>query len=162
MGNYTIAVLVGWAIAVWALGSVLFADPANFTNLGTSKGRWFLIELTALIPYVGFIAALVYLFKIRVHFPPRPRQPRPPRPASGPYGGSAPSSPPGSPGWGQPQNSPSWQPPQKQRCGVCNGGTNPCTSCSGGYVYGSRTQRCGVCGGSGQRKCAMCGGSGYR
>ena len=69
MGNYTIAVLVCWAIALWALCSVLFSEPDNFTNLGTSKGRWFLIELTALIPYVGFIAVLFYIFKVRVHFP---------------------------------------------------------------------------------------------
>jgi hypothetical protein len=54
----TIAVLVGWAIAVWALCSVLFSESENFTNLGTSKRRWFLIELTALIPNVGFIAVL--------------------------------------------------------------------------------------------------------
>ena len=47
MGNYEIAVLVGWAIATWALCSVLFSDPAKFSNLGRSKWRWFLIELTA-------------------------------------------------------------------------------------------------------------------
>ena len=39
MGNYEIAVLVGWAIAVWALCSVLFSDPAKFTALGRSKGQ---------------------------------------------------------------------------------------------------------------------------
>src|ERR1700722_14182426 len=56
MGNYEIAVLVGWVIAVWALCSVLFSGAAKFENLGRSKRRWFLIELTAFIPYVGFIA----------------------------------------------------------------------------------------------------------
>jgi hypothetical protein len=30
MGNYTIAVLVGWLIALWALGSVLFSTSDKF------------------------------------------------------------------------------------------------------------------------------------
>jgi hypothetical protein len=157
MGNYAIAVIVGWVIAVWALCSVLFSDPVKFSNLGTSKRRWFFIELTAFIPYVGFIAALFYLFKVRAHFPPRPKRPSRPRPAPSNYtAGNAGRNPIGSSGFSHPA------PAQKQRCGVCNGGTNPCYGCSNGYVHGTQTERHGTCGGTGRVKCAMCGGSGYR
>jgi len=127
MSIYTIVVLVGWAIGVWAVFSVLFSAPTKFSNLGRSKWRWFFIELTALVPYFGFIAVLFYVFKVRVHFPPRPKQPiSPRRSASGGFtdGPSRPS--------GQP-SSPSWTPPPRQRCS-CQGGTVACTSCSGGYV----------------------------
>jgi hypothetical protein len=75
MGNYEIAVLAGWALAMWALCSVLFSASAKFSSLGKSKWRWFLIALTAFIPYVGFIAVLFYVFKVRVHFPSRPGNP---------------------------------------------------------------------------------------
>src|ERR1700722_8787587 len=153
MSNYAIAVLVGWAIAVWMLCSVLFSDSAKFSDLGRSKGRWSLLAVTAFFPYFGIIAALFYLFKVRVHFPPRPKKPSRPRPASGGgsnnYGG----------GTGRNLNAPSgptpWTPPQKTRCGVCNGGFNPCNGCSNGYVYGTRTERHGTCGGTGRVKCSM-------
>jgi hypothetical protein len=161
MGDYTIAVLVGWAIAVVAVGSVLFTDPDRFSAIGTSKRRWFLIELTAFIPYVGFIAVLIYVFKVRVNLPPPP--PRPPRhswespppsgfgaPNAGGNTGRGPMGPPGN----------TWEPPQKQRCGVCNGGTNPCYGCSNGYV--NRTEFHGACGGTGRVKCVMCNGTGFR
>ena len=75
MGNYEIAVLAGWAIDIWALCSVLFSASAKFSALGKSKWRWFLIELTAFIPYFGIIAVLLYVFRVRVHFPSRPRNP---------------------------------------------------------------------------------------
>jgi hypothetical protein len=157
MDNYTIAVLAGWIIAVWALCSVLFSSPSKFSNLGRSKGRWFFIELAAFIPYFGFIAVLFYLFKVRVHFPPRVRQPARARPARsystvGSPGRSSASSP----------SSSSWTPPPKQRCGVCQGGTNPCYGCSNGYVSGTQTERHMTCGGTGRVKCAMCNGTGYR
>ena len=157
MGNYTIAVLVGWAIGAWALGSVLFSNPDNFSSLGKSKWRWFFIELLAFTPYIGFIAVLFYVFKVRVHFPPRPKQPGRPRPApSGyPHGFAG-------PGPARQPSTPSWNPPAKQPCGVCQGGFNNCHGCSNGYVYGTRTERHGTCGGTGRVKCAMCNGTGYR
>jgi hypothetical protein len=61
-----------------------------------------------------------------------------------------------------PSRSPQWVPPPKQRCGVCQGGTNPCYGCSNGYVHGSQTERHITCGGTGRVKCAMCDGTGYR
>jgi hypothetical protein len=158
MGNFEIAVLAGWVIAIWALGSVLISNPDKFSNLGTSKGRWFLIALTAFIPYVGFVAALLYLVKVRVHFPPRQRQPHPAHAtsATSTFGGS------GSAG-GHPAApaSPTWQQVTKQKC-TCQNGTVACTSCSGGYVYGARTERHIACGGTGRLKCQMCNGTGYR
>jgi hypothetical protein len=160
MSNYAIAVLVGWVIAAWMLCSVLFSDSGKFSDLGRSKGRWSLIAVTAFVPYFGIIAVLFYLFKVRVHFPPRPKQPSRPRPASG----GANTGYPGNSGRGpsSPPSSPSWTPPQKTRCGVCNGGFNPCNGCSNGYVYGTRTELHAPCSGSGRVKCAMCNGSGYR
>jgi hypothetical protein len=156
MGDYTIAVLVGWAIAIWALCSVLFSDPAKFSNLGTSKWRWFLIELTAFIPYFGFIAVLFYVFKVRVHFPPRPKQPSQPRPA--PSRGTAGST----GGTSAPSTPPSWTPPPREKCrGNCQGGTVPCYGCSNGYVNGTQTERHYPCNGTGRLKCQMCNGSGY-
>ena len=157
MGNYTIAVLVGWAIAVWALCSVLFSDPGKFSALGRSKWRWFFIELTAFTPYFGIIAVLFYIFKVRVHFPPRPERPSHPRPApSRSTTGGTGGGPVGSP------SSSGWAPPQKTKCGVCNGGTNACYGCSSGYVYGTRTERHVTCGGTGRMRCEMCKGTGYR
>jgi hypothetical protein len=47
IGNYTIAVLIGWAIAAWALRSELFSDSDKSSNLGRPKWRWFFVELTA-------------------------------------------------------------------------------------------------------------------
>jgi hypothetical protein len=158
MGNYEIAVLIGWAIAVWALCSVLFSESAEFSNLGTSKRRWFLIELTAFIPYFGIIAVLFYVFKVRVHFPPRPKQPRQPRQASG--GGRGGGTGGGWGGTGAPSAPSSWQPPKKQKC-TCGNGTVPC-GCSGGYVYGTQTERHHPCGGTGRLRCQMCNGSGFR
>jgi hypothetical protein len=169
MGNYEIAVLVGWAIAVWALCSVLFSDPAKFTALGRSKGRWFLVALAAFIPYFGFIAALFYLVKVRVRFPPRVRQPRPARPASG---GGAPA-----PGYGNSHraapmpNNPMGSPPV-QTCTSCGGsGKQMCFACQGrGRITnpayaphaGTSDGWCSPCGGSGKRNCDSCGGSGKR
>jgi hypothetical protein len=157
MGNYQIAVLVGWAIAVWAMCSVLFSESAKFSKLGTSKGRWLLIAVLAFVPYFGIIAVLFYVFKVRVHFPPRQKQPRPPRQ---PY--QAPSGPAG--GNRNRANSPftpnKWEPPKKVRC-TCGNGTVPC-GCGNGYQPGSRTERHYPCGGTGRLRCQMCGGSGYR
>jgi hypothetical protein len=45
---------------------VLFTNPDRFSAIGRSKWRWFLIELTAFIPHVGFIAVLCYVFMVRV------------------------------------------------------------------------------------------------
>jgi hypothetical protein len=155
MGNYEIAVLAGWAVAVWAFCSVLFSDSAKFSNLGRSKRRWFLIELTAFIPYFGFIAVLCYAFMVRVHFPPRPERPSRPRPAptSSSTGGrtSGPVKPPSS-----------YTPPQRQKCGSCGGsGSRPC-SCYGGWVAAGSNQTHSACMGRGQVTCQMCCGSGYR
>ena len=61
-----------------------------------------------------------------------------------------------------PQSPPQHQ-REKQRCGGgCSQGKVNCTSCSGGYVYGSRTERHMACGGTGKITCQMCGGTGYR
>jgi hypothetical protein len=136
---------------------VLFSHSSKFSSLGRSKWRWFFIELAAFVPYFGFIAVLFYLFKVRVHFPPRARQPGRARPARS-YGtvGSPGHSPASS------SSSPPWTPPPKQPCGVCQGGTNPCYGCSNGYVNGTRTERHMTCGGTGRVRCAMCNGTGYR
>jgi hypothetical protein len=155
MGNYEIAVLVGWAIATWALCSVLFSESAKFSNLGRSKWRWFLIELAAFTPYFGFIAVLFYVFKVRVHFPPRPERPRQPLPAPSRHTA-------GSTGRASvPPASPSWAPAPKTKC-TCQGGTTPCYGCSNGYVHGTRTERHYPCNGTGRLRCQMCGGTGYR
>lgn len=174
MGNYEIAVLVGWAIAVWALCSVLFSDSSNFSNLGRSKGRWFLIELAAFVPYVGFIAVLFYVFKVRVHFPPRERQPRPAR-NYGSGGGTGGSSGRGSsrtPNWGSSagNNSAGSKPPEN--CGSCGGsGKETCFACQGrGRISnpayaphaGTSDGWCTPCSGSGKRNCGSCNGSGKR
>jgi hypothetical protein len=159
MGNYTIAVLVGWAIAVWALCSVLFSDPGRFSSIGKSKWRWFLIELTAFIPYVGFIAALIYLFKVRVHFPPQPKLASPPRPAPSDYPagntGRNPFNPPATP---------ARAPVQRTPCG-CSGGKDTCSSCRGrGWHIGNSgqyDQACVTCGTSGRVTCGRCRGSGW-
>ena len=156
MGYYEIAVLVGWAIAIWAFCSVLFSDPAKFSNLGRSKGRWFLIELTAFIPYFGFIAVLFYVFKVRVHFPPRPKQPSRPRPAPG--GGTAGRN----SSTRVPAKPPSYTPPQRQKCGSCGGSGYKACSCYGGWVAAGSNQTHYACGGKGRTTCQMCSGSGLR
>ena len=160
MGNYTIAVLVGWAIAVWALCSVLFSDPDRFQSIGKSKWRWFLIELTAFIPYVGVIAALIYLFTVRVHFPPQPKRASSPRTAPSGYpagdAGRAPFSP--------PTTSP-WAPAQRDPCRNCSGGKVTCSICGGrGWHIGNSgqyDQACVSCTNSGRQTCRRCGGSGW-
>jgi hypothetical protein len=141
MGDFEIAVLVGWAIAIWAFCSVLFSDPAKFRSLGRSKGRWLLIELAAFIPYFGFIAVLFYVFKVRVHFPPRPEKPSRPAPSS--TSGSSSS-----------QGRMRWE-----ACPPCGGkGFRPCPTCGGrGTMLDGR--RCpGGCGGSGGIRCYACQG----
>jgi hypothetical protein len=139
MGNFEIAVLVGWAIAIWALCSVLFSDPAKFSSLGRSKRRWFLIELAAFIPYFGFIAVLFYVFKVRVHFPPREKSSRP-----APRSTSDSSS---------PQGRMRWEP-----CPTCGAkGFKSCPACGGRrYTFGGHV--CTRCGGSGDIKCYACQG----
>ena len=136
MGNFEIAVLVGWAIAIWALCSVLFSDPAKFSSLGRSKGRWFLIELAAFIPYFGFIAVLFYVFKVRVHFPPREKS----RPAPKSTSDSSSS-----------QEHLRWEP-----CRACGGtGSTPCPACGGHRpLFGPCTR----CGDSGHIACYACQG----
>jgi hypothetical protein len=180
MGNFEIAVLVGWAIAVWALCSVLFSDPSKFSNLGRSKWRWFLIELTAFTPYFGFIAVLFYVFKVRMHFPPRTRQPDHASPTSS-YGTV------GSPGRSSSSSSSSssrasnWTASTAnntmgsrlvEKCGSCGGsGKQTCFSCQGrgritipAYAHNAGTSEgwCTPCSGSGKRSCDSCGGSGVR
>ncbi len=159
MGNYTIAVLVGWAIAAWALCSVLFTDPGRFSSIGESKRRWFFIALTAFIPYVGFIAALFYLLKVRVHFPPQPKQASRPRPAPRSYTGGAGRDP------FNPSNASPWAPARQAPCGRCSGGKVTCGSCAGrGWHIGNSgkyDQACVSCGTSGQATCGSCRGSGW-
>jgi hypothetical protein len=99
---------------------------------------------------------LFYVFKVRVHFPSRPRNPRRTIPAfngSGAGGSGRASAPPASPAWGQAQ--------QKTKC-TCQGGTIPCYGCSNGYVHGTRDERHYACNGTGRLRCQMCNGTGYR
>lgn len=181
MGNYEIAVLVGWAIAVWALCSVLFSHPSKFSNLGRSKWRWFFIELTAFTPYFGFIAVLFYVVKVRVHFPPRTSQPGRARPTgSGGTVGSPGRSPASSSSprsswssnWAAPTTNNTIGSKPVERCGSCNGsGKQTCFSCQGrgritipAYAPNAGTSDgwCAPCTGSGKRNCDSCGGSGNR
>ena len=155
MSNFQIAVLVGWALALWMLGSVLSSESTNFSNLGRSKLKWFLLSLAAFIPYFGFIAVLFYVFKVRVHFPPKPARQSFSRGASGPSH-SSPGHPTGS--TGSTYSSPAPRP----TCTSCSGGKVRCYGCSNGYVYGTRTERHGPCGGTGYVRCQMCNGTGYR
>jgi hypothetical protein len=161
-GNYTLAVLAGWAIAVWALCSVLFSGSAKFRRLGRSKWRWFLIELTAFTPYIGFIAVLFYIFKVRVHFQPTPR-PSPPLPQApgGRTFGTAADRAANTAASTPFRPAPQWT-PQKVKCS-CGDGKVTCYQCSNGYLYnGNQTERHHLCGGTGKLKCQMCNGTGYR
>jgi hypothetical protein len=157
-GNYTLAVLAGWIVATWALCSVLFSASAKFRALGRSKWRWFLVALLAFFPYLGFIAVLFYIFKVRVHFPPTPKPPPPMRqaPAERTFG-TGPGTP-ADPAW---RPAPHWTPP-KVKCS-CGDGKVQCYQCSNGYVYnGSQIERHHYCSGTGKLKCQMCNGTGYR
>ena len=173
MGNFEIAVLVGWAIAVWTLCSVLFSHPSKFSNLGRSKWRWFLVALIAFTPYAGFIAALFYIFKVRVHFPPQVRQPGSSAHPARSYGTSnwaEPATP--YTNWTRPptNNAMGSKPPES--CGSCSGsGKQTCFACQGrgritnpayGPHAGTSDGWCAPCTGSGKRNCDSCNGSGKR
>lgn len=157
MGNYEVAVLVGWVIATWAFFSVVFSRPAKFSNLGRSKWRWFLIALLAFMPYFGFIAALFYVFKVRRHFPARPARPSGPRRAYGGSGNTRTST----AGYGS--TSTSWS-NERPPCSLCSGtgGRQPCYGCSHGWVTESNgaTVTHTACGGRGEFVCNQCRGSG--
>jgi hypothetical protein len=159
-----IEICVSWLVGIFFMLSAWLRLPSDFKRVGRSKLTWMAITALGLIPFVGFIPALVYYFRVyrhllywdRVDHPPRPkpvkRAPSRSAGSSVPTGSRRPS-----------QQSPSQQPREKQRCGGgCSQGKVNCTGCSGGYVSGSRTERHIACGGTGKITCQMCGGTGYR
>jgi hypothetical protein len=127
VNGWQIFVLAGWAIAVWMFFSVLFSATVKFSNLGKSKGKWFLLSLAAFVPYIGFIFVFAYLFKVRAHFPPKPRAPT----------RRYPSSPAGAPARSpyEPYKAPEW-PKGPKTCPTCNGGKlgRYCGQCQNGWI----------------------------
>jgi hypothetical protein len=66
VNGWQIAVLTGWAIAVWMFFSVLLSESGKFSDLGKSKLRWFLLSLAAFLPYIGRITTTMFRSRIRL------------------------------------------------------------------------------------------------
>ncbi len=154
--GWQIAVLTGWAIAVWMFFSVLFSESSKFSDLGKSKLKWFLLALAAFLPYIGFVFVIAYVLQVRVHFPPKPAAPPSPRTYSPPASNSP-----------RPVNSyqaPSWEPPKPQVCRSCggSGGLRYCGQCTNGWITGSNgaTEHCHAGCDYGKFYCNTCRGIG--
>lgn len=58
-----------WLIGIFFVLSAWLGWPSDFKRAGRSKLAWMAITLLGLIPYVGFIPALVYFFRVYRHLP---------------------------------------------------------------------------------------------
>ena len=81
-----IELYASWLIGIFFVLSAWLRWPSDFKRAGRSKLAWMAITLLGLVPYVGFIAALVYFVRVYRHLPndvpgapakkPRARRPR--------------------------------------------------------------------------------------
>ncbi len=81
-----IELYTSWLIGIFFVLSAWLRWPSDFKRAGRSKLAWMAITLLGLVPYVGFIPALVYFFRVYRHLPnddpgspakkPRARRPR--------------------------------------------------------------------------------------
>lgn len=162
---------VSWVIAIPFFLSAMFRWPSSFNNGWRSKLIWMGVTLLGVIPFVGFILALIYYFRVYRYFPPKDHPiiegalSGARRPVSSNRPGSArTASNTGNAQRNASGSTMSWQPTAPQRCGGnCQNGTVPCYGCSNGTVYeGTRAVHHNVCNGTGRRTCQMCNGSGHR
>jgi hypothetical protein len=163
--SYEITVLASWLAAILGMISVLRHSTSDFRRIGKSKGKWFLIQFFGLFPYVGVITLVLYLVKVRVHLPERPKPLRQRGTFSGSLGSSSGSSR-GSGTHSQDSFRPTdWMNNQArpQPC-TCNSGRVPCYGCYAGWVTGTNGDTIPhvACSGRGYTDCMMCGGKGTR
>jgi hypothetical protein len=156
VNGWEIAVLAGWAIAIWMFFSVLFSESSKFSNLGKSKLRWFLLALAAFLPYIGFVFVFAYVLVVRVHFPPKPAAPPRPHSYPPPTGNS--------PGTGSSYKAPVWESFTPKVCRSCggSGGLRYCGQCQNGWITGSNgaLESCHAGCSYGKFYCNTCRGTG--
>lgn len=62
-----IEICVSWLVGIFFMLSAWLRLPSGFTRVGRSKSIWMAITPLGLIPFVGFIPALVYYFRVYRH-----------------------------------------------------------------------------------------------